>query len=97
MFFCMQGKSVYKVPDGKLLKIYLEYDENTKISKLEINGDFFAYPEEGIEILESELKDVKLSYGALREKIQRTIQDNHIEFIGLNVEGLIQGILMCLK
>lgn len=94
----MQSKSIYKVPDGKLLKVSLDYDENSnKISKIEINGDFFAYPEEGIEILEKELKDVKLSYSALREKIQRTIRENHIEFIGLNVEGLIEGILMCLK
>jgi hypothetical protein len=94
----MNSKSVYKIPEGKLLKVYLDYDKSSnKILKIEINGDFFAYPEEGIEILENELKDVQLSYSALKEKIQLTIQDNHIEFIGLNVEGLVEGIMMCLK
>ena len=42
----MQSKSVYKVPNGKLLKIFLDYNiENKLINNISITGDFFAYPE----------------------------------------------------
>ncbi len=52
----MQSKSVYKVPNGKLLKIFLDYDEKSNlINELSITGDFFAYPEEAIELMENKL------------------------------------------
>jgi len=94
----MNSKSIYKVPNGKLLKIFLDYDEkNNSIKKISVTGDFFAYPEEAIELIEKKLIDVKLEKSILLEKINSTIKDNNIEFIGLNAEGLTQGILMCLK
>jgi hypothetical protein len=47
----MHSQSVYKVPQGKLLKVSLEYDEKRNIlQSVCITGDFFAYPEEGIEL-----------------------------------------------
>ena len=94
----MNSKSVYKVPNGKLLKINLDYDEKTNnIENVRITGDFFAYPEETIEIIEEELKSIKLEKSNLIEKIQSVINENKIEFIGINAEGLTEGILMCLK
>ena len=94
----MNSKVVYKVPNGKLLKIYLEYDEETNIIKnIKITGDFFAYPEESIDILENELKNVPLEKNSLRNKINCLIKDKNFEFIGLNAEGLTTGIMMCLK
>ena len=94
----MNTKSVYKVPNGKLLKINLDYDEKTNnIENVRITGDFFAYPEEAIEKIEEELKSTKLERRTLVEKIQSIINENEIEFIGLDAEGLTQGILMCLK
>ena len=94
----MDSKSVYKVPNGKLLKINLDYDEKTNnIENVRITGDFFAYPEEAIEKIEEELKSTKLERRTLVEKIQSIINENEIEFIGLDAEGLTQGILMCLK
>ena len=93
----MNSKSVYKVPNGKLLKIYLEYDENNStISIIKITGDFFAYPEEAIEILENALKNTLLKKESILEKINTIIASNNIEFIGLNAEGLAEGILRCL-
>ena len=85
----MNSKSVYKVPNGKLLKIKLEYDENTNnIENIKITGDFFAYPEESIEIIEEKLKNIQIEKNTLFEKIQSIIND---------AEGLTEGILMCLK
>ena len=94
----MNSKSVYKIPDGKLLKISLDYnDKNEKILGLLITGDFFAYPEEAIEILEKKLVSTTLNEKILKNKINNVIRENKIEFIGLNTEGLVTGIMMCLK
>lgn len=94
----MQSKSVYKVPNGKLLKIFLEFDERkNSIKNITITGDFFAYPEESIDIMEKKLKDTLLIKENLLEKINSVIKKYNIEFIGLNAEGLVEGILRCLK
>ena len=94
----MKSKSVYKIPNGKLLKIFLEFDENKNlIKKINITGDFFVYPEEAIETLENELKDTILKKVNLFEKINEVIIKNKIEFIGLNAEGLTEGILRCVN
>jgi lipoate-protein ligase A len=94
----MNSKSVYKVPNGKLLKISLDYDKNTnKINNVRITGDFFAYPEESIELIEEELINLKLDKIKLFNKIQSFIDEYNIELIGLDAEGLTNGILMCLK
>jgi hypothetical protein len=93
----MNSKSVYKVPNGKLLKIFLEFNEkNNSIENINITGDFFAYPEEAIETMENELKNTLLKREILLEKINFIIKENNIDFIGLNAEGLTEGILMCL-
>lgn len=94
----MQSKSVYKVPNGKLLKIFLEFNEkNNSIKNINITGDFFAYPEEAIETMENELKNTLLKREILLGKINSIIKENNIEFIGINAEGLTDGILICLK
>jgi lipoate-protein ligase A len=94
----MKSKSIYKVPNGKLLKIFLDYDQSSvSINSVCITGDFFAYPEESIEIMEKRLKNSKLNRKHLIEKIQFIINENDIEFIGLDAQGLTDGILMCLK
>ncbi len=94
----MQSKSIYKVPNGKLLKISLDYDEkNNSINTINIMGDFFAYPEESIESMENELKNTILEKESLIKKINSIIKGYNIEFIGLHAEGLTEGILMCKK
>jgi len=92
----MQSKSVYKIPEGKLLKISLKHIDN-RITEIQIMGDFFAYPEEAIEILEKKLKHSFLNRESLLKKINSVIKENNIEFIGLNAQGLTEGIMMCLK
>ena len=94
----METKSIYKVPNGKLLKIFLNYDEkNGSINKIKIMGDFFAYPEEAIELIENKLKDTMLEKESLLNKIYSLIEEYNIEFIGLDAEALTEGILMCKK
>jgi len=94
----MQSKSIYKIPEGKLLKIFIDYNEkNNSINEINITGDFFAYPEESIETLENELKNTSLKKEILLSKIESIIEKNNIEFIGLNSEGLVEGILRCVR
>jgi hypothetical protein len=94
----MKCRSIYKIPKGKLLKIFIDYDKkNNLITEINITGDFFAYPEESIEILENQLKNVSLKRNTLFKKIESVININKIEFIGLNIEGLVEGILRCLN
>jgi len=94
----MQSKSIYKVPNGKLLKISLDYDEkDNSINKIKIMGDFFAYPEESIESMENELKNMSLEKESLIKKINSIIESYDIKFIGLHAVGLTEGILMCKK
>lgn len=94
----MQSRSVYKVPKGKLLKIYLKYDEKSNlIDEINITGDFFAYPEEAVESMEDKLKDTLLEKEILFKKINSIIRTENIQFIGVDVEGLTKGILMCKK
>jgi lipoate-protein ligase A len=92
----MRSQSVYKVPQGKLLKISVEYNKkNDVIKNIWITGDFFAYPEEAIELMETKLRNTVLDEGQLLEKIRSIITTYHIQFIGVDAEGLTKGILMC--
>ena len=92
----MRSQSIYKVPQGKLLKISVEYNEkNNVIKNIRITGDFFAYPEEAIELMETQLRNTVIEREQLQEKIQSIITEYHIQFIGVDVEGLTKGILMC--
>jgi lipoate-protein ligase A len=93
----MRSQSVYKVPQGKLLKISVEYNKkNNVIKNILITGDFFAYPEEVIELMETKLRNTILEQGQLLEKIRSIITEYHIQFIGVDAESLTKGILMCI-
>jgi hypothetical protein len=94
----MNSKSVYKVPNGKLLKIFININiKKKKINKINIAGDFFVHPEESIEIIEESLKNVKLEKDLITEKISSVAREKKIVFIGINSENIAEGILRCLK
>ena len=44
-------KSIYKVQQGKLIKVDCEVKEN-KIQSITITGDFFCHPEEQFSLIE---------------------------------------------
>jgi len=88
--------STYKVPQGKLLKISLLYEQPSRtIHHVRITGDFFAYPEEAVELLEQALDQTLLERDHLMTTIQAVIQEQKIQFIGVDPEGLTQAILNC--
>ena len=45
--------------------------------------------------MEKKLRNTVIEREQLQEKIQSIITEYHIQFIGVDPEGLTQGILMC--
>ncbi len=86
----MQKTVKHKVKNGKLLEIRIIYDE--KIQELKILGDFFIYPDEGLEIIEKELVGVRLNLNSIEEKINNTIKKNNIEMIGIDPRSIAISI-----
>ena len=90
----MEGKSVLKVQGGKLIKTSIDYGKG-KINSIRITGDFFAHPEEGIEMLEGELVGMDLDRKALLDKIAGFVSRKRIVLFGIDPESLVAGILNC--
>ncbi len=80
-----EGKAIYKA--GKLIRIKAEF-EGEKIRKIRITGDFFLYPEEAIERIESSLKGLKIS--DVKEKLEEMMKD--MEYEGISPEALAKAI-----
>ncbi|MBC7127177.1 MAG: lipoate protein ligase C-terminal domain-containing protein [Candidatus Methanosuratincola petrocarbonis] len=87
----MERELVRKFKDGKLVKVRIAI-EGGMIKDARITGDFFAHPEEGIEIIEKELigKDV---YNA-RQAVESA--SGGVTLIGVRIEDLIAMVQECL-
>ena len=92
--FSIMPQAIYKVPNGKLLKVFVE-KEKKKILKISITGDFFVYPEEKIEELENVLIGEELDEEKLKLSIQTFINKEGVELFGVDTESLTKVILMC--
>lgn len=89
----MQGKSVYKAPNGKLLKINLHFAGN-KIGSVSIGGDFFLHPEDAIESIEKNLAGKKLNESELLRFINDAVKKNSIQIYGFTPENLVKAIFL---
>ena len=85
-------QSVYKVPQGKLIKIKLWIDQNS-IQKVTITGDFFLHPEICLEKIEQTLIGVSLSEDDLSAAINSVIHDEQAILIGASSADLTNAIL----
>ncbi len=85
--------AIYKVPDGKLLKVFLDTD-GTTIRALKITGDFFMHPEEKITALEAALTGHALNEAMLQTTIGDFLSQNAIELFGADAASLAKTILM---
>ncbi len=89
----MLGKSVYKIPEGKLVKIELDFT-GSKINSVKINGDFFLYPENGIEAIEKNLSKVSLDKESIISAVDLTVKKNSLELFGITSEGVADAIML---
>jgi lipoate---protein ligase len=91
-----KGYNIYK--DEKLIRILLEYEENKErvktVSSIKITGDFFLYPEDSLEYLETQLKGTRLDRAMLKKKIDECF--SNAELFGFSSESLSEAIMGCL-
>ena len=87
-----RAHNVYK--SQKLIRIMLEYDEtNNTINSITIAGDFFLYPEEALETLETNLIGTKLERDSLQQEIDKSLKKS--ETYGFDSTSLAEAILGC--
>lgn len=89
----MQGKSVYKVPNGKLLKVLLDFDGG-KIIGVKLTGDFFAYPEDTIGKIEAALAGKAIERKEIAKAVEGVVSTSGAELFGVNAEAIANAILM---
>lgn len=85
-------KAIYKVPNGKLLKIFLEENDGAIVS-IKITGDFFLYPEENIEKLEKALTRAQKTSDTLARVIDIFFTTTPTTLFGVDKESLVTTIM----
>jgi lipoate-protein ligase A len=84
---------VYKVPDGKLVRIEMDYDD--KIVNISISGDFFMHPEDAIEKIEDALIGIELKEETIFDAVVKVAAEEKIDFFGVDAASLTRAILIC--
>ncbi len=87
-----RAHNIYK--SQKLIRVMLEYDETENtINWITITGDFFLYPEDALETLESDLIGTKLEREILKQQIDNSLKSS--EAFGFDSISLTEAILGC--
>lgn len=89
----MLGKSVYKVPNGKLLKVTLDF-WGDRINSVRLTGDFFIYPEDAIVKIEEGLAGKEIDKQVLAAEIKNVASRLNAEFFGIDPESIAHAILL---
>ncbi len=96
----MQGVHTEKVPGGKLLRIKVEFDQETGIiDDVELQGDFFIYPEEFVDDVEQLLVnlDQKDSEESITVALNRLVEDEGAELVGITTEAVSKAFKAALS
>lgn len=88
----MERVSTEKVVGGKLLRIKVDYDNVFK--KVQITGDFFAHPEDGIEDIEKSLVGLEINKDEnfLTLKIKEVAEKSNLKLVGISVEDIARNL-----
>ena len=65
-----------------------------KEDSVKINGDFFLYPENGIESIEKSLSKVFLDKESIINAVDYSVKKNSLELFGITAEGIADAILL---
>jgi lipoate-protein ligase A len=82
----------YKVQGGKLIRVLLEEEEG-RIARIRITGDFFLHPEDTIFELAKALEGAELSEAQLLGRIQGVYRSAGASSIGASPEDFVRAIL----
>lgn len=85
----------FKAPKG-VIKVSLDLEED-KISKIQISGDFFMYPEEAIEDLEQFLVGVKIDRESLLNALREFYSKTKVETPMVGPEHFVEAIMRAIS
>ena len=88
------GNCTYKVPNGKLIKVTVEYEKEI-INNVQIRGDFFIHPEESIDDLELALKGIDYKKKTITEIVSTFFLKNDLVAFGITPQAVVDAIMMC--
>jgi lipoate-protein ligase A len=88
------GKCTYKVPNGKLIKVMVEF-ENENIIKVQITGDFFIHPEESIDDLELALKETEYSRKNVSDIVSWFFSQDDLVAFGITPKAVVDAVMKC--
>ena len=90
----MQGVHTEKVPGGKLVRMKVDFNpESRLIEDVQMQGDFFIHPEEFVEDIEQLLVnlDQKDSEESIAAALSRLIEDEGAEVVGVTPEYIAKA------
>lgn len=85
-------KGTHKVPGGKLLRVEFEAEGGT-IRAFSLTGDFFLYPETGVDLINESLQGCPLEKEEIGRRVAETIASNSIEIVGFGPEDIADAII----
>ncbi len=88
------GECTYKVPNGKLLKVTVTF-EDEKIKMVRIRGDFFIHPEESLDDLETALKGMDYSRKNIGNTVDRFFKTRGLVAFGITPKAVVDAIMKC--
>ncbi|MDZ7798712.1 MAG: lipoate protein ligase C-terminal domain-containing protein [Patescibacteria group bacterium] len=83
-------KIIYKAPNGKLLRLQLDAEDNI-IRNIKIAGDFFIYPEEAICEIEKFLVGKKINNN-IESTLKKFLLNNNIIIIGFKPTDIFNAL-----
>lgn len=89
----MNGIATKKVSGGKLLRVKSVFGE--QIESVQLTGDFFLHPEEGVNLLEKSLQGLSVSRDpeVFLKHISEALQKNNIQLIGISPEDIVETLI----
>jgi len=85
-------KGTYKVPGGKLIRVDFEVAEG-RISSFSLTGDFFLYPETGVDSINSSLTGCPINSKKIEERVNRAIESNSLEIVGFSADDVAKAVV----
>jgi len=88
------GKCTLKVPNGKMLKVSVEF-EGDRIEKVVIKGDFFIHPEESLDNLEMALTSIQYKRKDVGDAVARFFAKKGLIAFGITPKAVTDAVMQC--
>lgn len=82
----------YKVPNGKLIRIQANLEDNF-LKEIKIAGDFFLYPEESIELIEESLRGKELAEEEIKRVLEGVIKKHSLKLLGVSERDFVVALM----